>query len=133
MQRKTKKMKNIFTILIADKNSNVLSFLKRELGEEGYRILTANDIRSLVVTINNYGRPDLVIIDPVLPGVRACTLVKELKKENPDLPIIVHAYLSDFYDRPKVIQGVFFIEKEGASIESMKNVISDLINNREEP
>ena len=124
-------MKKQITILIADKNSNVVSFLERELIEEGYRILTAHDTQAYMNIINSNDKHDILIIDPVLPGGDACTLIEELKKQNADVPVIIHAYKSDFYDCPAIMKDAFFIEKDGGSIEYMQKVISAIINNRE--
>lgn len=132
MKKKPVKVKHIFTVLIADKNSNVLSFLKRDLVETGYMVFTAKDVRALMGIVNNNNqKPDFLIIDPVLPGVNVCSLLRELKEQNPDLPIIIHAYMSDFYDYPAIMEGVFFIEKDGHSIVHIKKAIFDMINDRQ--
>lgn len=39
---------NKFTILIADRNSNVREFLKREMMTEGYRVRLAKDSREVL-------------------------------------------------------------------------------------
>ena len=55
-------MKEIFKVLIADRNRNIREFLQRELRTEGYKVLLACDARQ-VAKIMEIEAPDLLILD----------------------------------------------------------------------
>lgn len=123
-------MEDLFTILIVDNNSNVLSFFKRELVNKNIRVQTTGDTKTLTQMLKFGDKPDLLIIDPVLAGLDLSSLLKELRETTPEVPVIIHAYFSDFYDHPSISGDVFFIEREGGSIENMKKVVARIIKNK---
>ncbi len=124
-------MKRSFVVLIAENNSNVLCFLKRELVKENLRVLTVGDTRALVRVLNLGDKPDILIIDPHLPGLDLCSLLRDLSENYPEVSVIIHAYFSEFYDHPSNTGDVFFIEREGGSIENIKKVVARVIKTQE--
>src|SRR3954469_11264202 len=56
------------TILIADDDRKITDMLRRTLGYEGYRVLTASDgLEALAVA--EAERPDAVVLDWLMPGL----------------------------------------------------------------
>jgi two-component system, OmpR family, response regulator MprA len=65
-------------ILVVDDDPNMLSMLRRTLGFEGYTVATAPDGETalrLAVT----DRPDLVVLDVMLPGVNGLEVCRRLR------------------------------------------------------
>lgn len=124
-------MKRLFTILIADNNSNILCFLKRELVKENLQIQTVSDTKALIRVLNLGDKPDLLIVDPHLPGLDLCSLLRTLSDKHPEVSVIIHAYISEFYDHLSNARDVFFIEREGGSSENIKKVVALLIKTQE--
>jgi DNA-binding NtrC family response regulator len=120
-------LENKFTILIADRNRHVREFLKREMMGEGYHILLAKSGREVLKWIYHHEPLDLLILDPDLPDVSELTLVERLEDRIPTLPIVVHAFLSDYTHHPLVLKTTAFVEKRGNSIENLKKVVIEML------
>lgn len=74
-------------ILVVDDESAILQTLRFNLERNGYAVITAGDGRT-AVTLTNAERPDLVIMDimlPVMDGIDAC---KEIRRTS-NVPIIM--------------------------------------------
>lgn len=76
------------TILIVDDEKNYLVVLEALLSSEGYEIVTANNGRDALHTIQDADL-DLVITDVRMPGMNGMELLAECRKIKPDLPVIV--------------------------------------------
>lgn len=114
-------------ILIADRNPHVRELLKREMIAEGYRVRLAENGRDVLKWSYESGPLDLMILDPDLPDIDESDLFARLADRIPALPMVIHTLLSD-YNTPKRISGtVAYVEKGGSSIESLKQVVADIL------
>ena len=76
------------TILIIEDDISILRGLKDNLSFEGYEILTSSDGQEgLLMAIEN--QLDMLLLDIMLPGMNGYDICQKLKKEKPDLPIIM--------------------------------------------
>ena len=76
------------TILVIEDDRSILKGLEKNLQYEGYKVLTAADgERGLELAVNK--RPDLILLDIMLPKVNGFEICKTLKKHDIDTPIIV--------------------------------------------
>jgi signal transduction histidine kinase/DNA-binding response OmpR family regulator len=77
-------------ILVVDTDPTVIHMITHYLGENGYQVLTASDGQTALEAISTH-RPDLVILDLVLPEVDGFTLLKHLEQETSlrTIPVIV--------------------------------------------
>jgi len=112
-------------ILIADRNPHVREFLKREMIITGYRVRLAKSGQEVLKQIYSYEPLDLLILDPDLPDTEETTLLKALENRVPKLPVVFHAFKSDDTDPSTLLEGAFFVEKTGNSIEQLKRVVLD--------
>lgn len=78
---------SVKTILIADDDEDLRLLVQVTLENPTYRILTAVDGRKAVEAVNQH-RPDLLIIDWMMPGLNGCEVVAQLR-ENPETASIV--------------------------------------------
>ncbi len=76
------------TILIADDYPNIREFLKRELEEEGYRVLVARDGKEAVDVVQSE-RPDLVILDICMPRANGFEAAERIAAMDPDIGIVL--------------------------------------------
>lgn len=77
------------TILIVDDDPGMLQMLARALGREGYAVCMAATGREALEALGA-GRPDLMILDIMMPEMDGVTLCRQLR-DNPeydDLPIL---------------------------------------------
>ena len=118
---------NKFTILIADRNPHVRAFLQREMMAEGYRVRLAKNAREVLEWIYHRGPLDLVVLDVDLPDAGEIALLENLNDRIPLLPVVVHAFSTDFYLNATPLNKVSFVEKRGNSIEPLKKTVSALL------
>ncbi|MEE4353988.1 MAG: response regulator [Desulfatiglans sp.] len=120
-------MRNKSIILIADRNPHVRDFLTREMTKEGYSIRSARNGREVLNWISHQGLIDLLIIDPDLPDVGPIDLMTKVHEQVPSLPVVVHSFLSDFNNHLETLQAAAYVEKEGDSIDRLKEVVTELL------
>ncbi len=118
-------METQYTILIADRNSHVREFLKRELTDAGFRVLQAEKGRDVIDLVFHCEPLMLVIIDPDLPDMEETALLKKIGNRIPALPVVIHAFQSDGTDYSVYLKKIDFVEKGGRSIERLKQVVMD--------
>jgi len=121
-----------FTILISDRNRNVREFLKREMMAEGYRVHLAKSGREVLKWAYKQEFIDLVILDLDLPDTSEIAILEKLENRIPTLPVIIHAFLSDYENPPAVLNAAALVEKEGNSVERLKNVVSEILGKSNE-
>ena len=120
-------MKKGSTILIADRNQHVRGFLRRELMAEGYEICVADKGRDVLRRIYSRQPLDLLVVDPDLADMGWDRLLRELQDRIPVLPVIVHAFASDYEPNPNEPPGVIFVEKGETTIEKLKQVVHTIL------
>lgn len=81
-------------ILIVDDELVIRSLLSEMLSEEGFTVATAPDGKSGLEMMNG-GNVDLVISDVHMPVMDGSKLVSELRKMDPELPVIVMNSIPD--------------------------------------
>ncbi|MFH2046593.1 MAG: response regulator [Pseudomonadota bacterium] len=123
-------MKKEFKILIADRNSNVRDFLKREMTDEGYAVVLAESGREVLKLAYNLNPVDLLILDPDLPDADESLLLMKLNQKTPCIPVVLHTFFSEYIATSKIIAPTEFVEKGGNSIEQLKKVIETILNNK---
>ena len=86
-------------VLLVEDEDVVRSFAVRALKSRGYEVLeAATGIEALELMEANGGDIDIVVSDVVMPEMDGPTLLKELRRKNPDLKIIfVSGYPNDAF------------------------------------
>jgi DNA-binding response OmpR family regulator len=81
-------------ILVIEDEPRILAFLARGLEAEGFSVDGASDGRA-GITRAARGQYDLVILDLLLPGLDGFTVLRELQREQPELPVVIVSARSD--------------------------------------
>lgn len=119
-------MKEQPSILVADRNPHVRSFVKREMLKYGYQVQLAKDGRDLFGWIGRDNMIDLLILDPDLPDPDGTRLLRRVLERCPRMPIVVHTDGEVF--TPDSLTGrVVVIKKDGNSIEYLKKVVAEIL------
>ena len=118
------------TILIADRNSHVRGFLKRELTAEGYDIRLAKCGREVLKWAYRLEPLDLIILDLDLPDIDEHSLFSKLNDRIPVLPIVIHSFQPNGVKSTVNYEYAVFVEKGGNSIEKLKAVVNDMLSSR---
>jgi DNA-binding response OmpR family regulator len=76
------------TILIIEDDISILRGLKDNLEYEGYVVITeTNGEKGLRLALEK--KPDLILLDIMLPGMNGYEICRKLKNEKPELPVIM--------------------------------------------
>ncbi|MBN2125024.1 MAG: response regulator [Deltaproteobacteria bacterium] len=116
-------MSRRFTLLIADRNPHVREFLKREMTAEGFVVRLARNGLEVMQSLFKQGPPDLLILDLDLPDSDEMSVLDEIQTCFPNLPVVVHTFLSECTDRLAVLQTTAVVEKQGNNVDRLKKVV----------
>ena len=87
------------SILIVDDEPSILHSLSGLLSDEGFEVTTAaNGYEALKII--EAESPDLVLLDIWMPGIDGIETLKEIKKENPTIQVII---ITGHGDRKSVV------------------------------
>ena len=75
------------SILVVDVEREVVRVLQRSLTAHGYKVLTASSGEEAVEVMTQH-RPDLVLLDLVLPGISGLEVCRQVRAVS-DVPILV--------------------------------------------
>ena len=75
-------------ILIIEDDPSILRGLQLNLGMEGYLVRSASDGETGLAMARSE-KPDLVVVDVMLPRLGGLEVVKEIRSEDPDLPVLI--------------------------------------------
>lgn len=75
-------------IVIIEDDPSILRGLQLNLGMEGYLVRSATDGET-GLSLARSEKPDLVLVDVMLPRMGGFEVVRELRKDDPDLPVLI--------------------------------------------
>jgi two-component system, OmpR family, alkaline phosphatase synthesis response regulator PhoP len=84
-------------IYVVDDEENILEIIEHNLGKNGYEVRGFKDGRSFFDYFN-VKRPDLVILDLMLPDTDGFDICKDIKQTT-DVPVIILSARSEEFDR----------------------------------
>jgi len=89
-------------ILLVEDEENLARLLKEAIGDNFHSFMIAKDgVEGIELFKKN--KPDIVITDIMMPRLSGLDMAKELKKINPDTPIII---LSAFSEKEKLFSAI---------------------------
>lgn len=89
-------MKDTFTILIVDDEPLIQTLLKKILTREGYNILLAQNGQE-AIEIVGAKKVDIVLSDMDMPGMNGMELLKNIKKDRPEIGVVMMTGAGDLY------------------------------------
>ncbi|MCA9427381.1 MAG: sigma-54-dependent Fis family transcriptional regulator, partial [Candidatus Omnitrophica bacterium] len=81
-------MKRPRQILVVDDEANIRKFLKKSLERDGYEVRLAGTGEEALTSLEDE-RPDLLVLDVWLPDANGMDLLSDIRRTDPDLPIII--------------------------------------------
>jgi two-component system alkaline phosphatase synthesis response regulator PhoP len=84
-------------VLVVDDDVKTVELVKLYLNRDGYRVLTAYD-GNTALQMARESRPDLIVLDLMLPGINGLDVCRILRKES-DVPIIMLTAMTTDDDR----------------------------------
>ncbi|MEK6659866.1 MAG: response regulator transcription factor [Campylobacterota bacterium] len=89
-------------ILLVEDEENLARLLKEAIGDNFHSFTVAKDGMDGIELFKK-NKPDIVITDIMMPRLSGLDMAKELKKTNPDTPIII---LSAFSEKEKLFSAI---------------------------
>jgi DNA-binding response OmpR family regulator len=81
-------MKGKPLLLIVDDDPDILRVLRANLELNDFRVITADSCNSMKVVFKEK-RPDLIILDLMLPDGDGIEVCREIRKSHPEIPVIM--------------------------------------------
>jgi two-component system nitrogen regulation response regulator NtrX len=118
------------TILIVDDETSILQSLSGILSDEGYETLTASNGYEALKIIEEES-PDLVLLDIWMPGMDGIETLREIKRTNPFLQVVIisgHGTIETAVKATKL--GAYHFVEKPLSIEKVVVTINNALNFR---
>lgn len=113
-------------ILIVDDQPYLQEFFSEELTNEGYGVVSVNDAESVRGYLRN-SRPDIVLLDLYLNGFEGWDLLKELKSEDPGLPVLIVTAYDNYVNDPRLSEADGYVVKSFVQVDDLKQKIADVL------
>jgi len=85
-------------ILVVEDEPLIMSFLERGLVAEGHTVATA-ERGDTALTAFSASRPDVVVLDVMLPGIDGFDVLAAIRAANPQVPVIMLTARGEIADR----------------------------------
>ncbi len=85
-------------VLVVDDEKDLRSLLEYNLTQAGFTVVAAQDAREALAKIKA-APPDLVILDLLLPDMAGTEVLKAVKRERPELPVMMLTAKGEEVDR----------------------------------
>ena len=118
------------SLLIVDDEPSILQSLGGLLSDEGFEVTTAANGYEALKIIDSES-PDLVLLDIWMPGIDGIETLKEIKKENPTIQVIIitgHGTIETAVSATKL--GAFDLIEKPLSIDKVIVAINNALNFR---
>jgi DNA-binding response OmpR family regulator len=76
------------TVLVVEDDPSILRGLQMNLGLEGFRTICAHDGEEALALLRSH-KPDVVLLDVMLPRLGGLDVIKQMRVDDPDTPVIV--------------------------------------------
>ena len=108
------------TVLLADRNPRIRDYILRELRSDGHHVLTAKNGDQLIRWLDSSIQLDVIILDPNMPGIDSKDQLELLLSRKPNLLIVFHCLASDHAELSYKLKKQALVEKNGNSIDGLK-------------
>ncbi len=115
------------TILIVDDQPHLRELFGERLQEQGYRVASVGNATKAREAFRQ-SNPDLVLLDLYLKGFQGWDLLRDIKKENPDLPVLIVTAYDNYSDDPRLAEADGYIVKNFAAFETLNGIVTSLLS-----
>jgi two-component system, cell cycle sensor histidine kinase and response regulator CckA len=117
------------TILLVEDEEGLRGLNARGLASRGYTVLEAgNGLEAIHVLEERAGEVDLVVSDVVMPEMDGPTLLKEMRKRNPELKMIfVSGYAEDAFEKNLPEGGQFAFLPKPFTLKQLAAIVKETL------
>ena len=90
-------------VMIVDDQPYMYDLLSEDLARNGHCLTHVKAADELTARMQDF-RPDLILLDLFLQGFEGLDLIREIKRDQPDLPVIILSAYDSFRDDPRIDQ-----------------------------
>lgn len=113
-------------ILLVDDESSIQIVYREEFEDDGYQVLSAlNGEEALEIFQNE--KPDIVILDIQMPGMNGIEVLRQMKMQRPDIPVILSSAYQDFKRDISTWASEEYIVKSG-NLDGLKQAVKRLLS-----
>ena len=127
MPRKTAERPLVHKVLVADDEPDFVTLLTARLRANGYEVVAAQDGEEALAQIRRE-RPDVVLLDILLPKMDGLKVLREIRREDKRLPIfMITAYASpERFNQAKRMDASGFLVKTKDLNQEIRNITASL-------
>jgi len=128
------------TILVVDDAEVIRTYLKNLLPMKGYDVLLAEDGLKAMELLNGGARPDVIVLDVMMPGIDGIEALRKIKQLLPEVPVIMLSVVgkagtvvdamnlgaADYINKPFEEEELEIALKKVLEIETLKGEREDL-------
>ncbi len=114
------------TILVVDDNQNIGSLYKEELEDDGYQVTVTATGKEALQKLDNH---DLIILDIKNPAEDGIELMRKIKDDKGDIPIIICSAYGRYKQDFRVWASDATVVKS-ADLRELKLTIKEIFNQR---
>ena len=118
-------------ILIVDDQPCVRQVLSEELAGEGYWVTGVGDAGSARAHLKALP-PDLVLLDLYLDGPHGWDVLRDIKRQNPSLPVLIVTAYDSFVDDPRLSEADGYVIKS-VDLTELKEKVANTLRRKPEP
>lgn len=121
-------------ILIADDSKFILDRLEQMLkGLEDVDLVGCFQNGTDALNSLRILKPDLAVLDNKMPGLKGMDIIKEIRKENATVKLILLTlYSNSYYRRQALKSGADYFFSKSEEFEKIPELITELIKNEED-
>ena len=111
-------------IYVVDDDDNIRELLLRFMDELGYESKSAPNGEEALAHLKSH-RPDLVLLDILMPGISGLDVLQEALKLYPDLPVImISGFADEDMAKDALSLGAYDFFLKPFSLETVKSVLA---------
>ena len=118
-------------ILVVEDDLNQRTLYEEELGDEGYRVLTASDGREAIKVVQEE-KPDLVVLDINMPVMDGLDTLSKMLEYNSKMPVIINTAYASYQENFTSWSADAYIVKSG-DLSELKATVRRLLADRATP
>ncbi len=117
-------------ILIVDDQSHVRALLSEELADEGFTVSSVGDAESAMAHLKSL-QTDLVLLDLYLDGPDGWVVLRDIKRQDPSLPVLIVTAYDSFTDDPRLSEADGYVVKS-FDLTELKQKVDDALGRKPE-
>ncbi|MBT3924015.1 MAG: response regulator [Nitrospina sp.] len=116
------------SILVVDDEQNIRFLYKEELEDDGYKVSVAATGEEALKKLDK-SIPDLIILDIKMPGMDGIEVMRKIKDEKGDIPIILCSAYGRYKQDFRAWASDAYVVKS-ADLRELKLTIKEILNQR---